>query len=109
QFMKYTNQGIERSGEIWREGLTRFPSSSLLKAKLGFHYLIRTVNFFSADPAADIRKAGELAREVLANEHLSPQVARLANWLMSHLLIRERDFAGALAAADRAVALAPYD
>ena len=83
QFMKYTEQGIELCGEIWREGLTKFPSSSLLKAKLGFHYLIRTVNFVSDDAAADVRKAGELAREVLANEHLSPQVARLANWLMS--------------------------
>ena len=38
-----------------------------------------------------------------------PQVARLANWLMSHVLVRERDFDGALGAADRAVALAPYD
>ena len=109
QFMKYTEQGIEQCGEIWREGLTKFPSSSLLKAKLGFHYLFRTVIFVSDDPAADVRKAGELAREVLGNEHLSPQVARLANWLMSHVLVRERDFDGALAAADRAVALAPYD
>ena len=65
--------------------------------------------FISDDPQADVRKAGELAREVLANEHLSPQVARLANWLMSHVLVRERDFDGALGAADWAVALAPYD
>ena len=65
--------------------------------------------FVSDDPPADFRKAGELARQVLANEHLSPQVARLANWLMSHVLVRERDFDGALAAVDRAVALAPYD
>ena len=36
-------------------------------------------------------------------------MARLANWLMSYVLVQERDFDGALAAADRAVALAPYD
>ena len=71
QFMKYTEQGIELCGEIWREGLTKFPSSSLLKAKLGFHYLIWTVNFVSDDAAADVRKAGELAREVLANSIFS--------------------------------------
>src|SRR6478735_3310751 len=94
QFMRYTEQGIEQCGAIWREGLTKFPSSSLLKAKLGWHYLIRTVNFVSDDPAADIGKAGELARAVLANEHISAQVARLANWLMSHVLVRERDFEG---------------
>ena len=71
--------------------------------------MTRTVIFISDDPQADVRKAGELAQEVLLNEYLSPQVARLANWLMSHVLVRKRDFDGALAAADRAVALAPYD
>ncbi|MGH6826383.1 adenylate/guanylate cyclase domain-containing protein [Methyloceanibacter sp.] len=109
QLMKYTHEGIERSGRIWREGLAKFPSSPLLKVKLGWHHLVRAVNFVSDDPPADVRKAGELARQVLANEHLSPQVARLANWVVSHVLVRERDFDGALGAADRAVALAPYD
>jgi TolB-like protein len=109
QFMKYTKQGIERSGEIWREGLAQFPGSPLLKVKLGWHHIARAVNFVSDDLRADVRKAGELARQVLANEHVSPQVARLAYWVMSHVLVHERDFDGALAAADRAVVLAPYD
>lgn len=109
QFMKYTKEGIERSGEIWREGLAKFPSSPLLKVKLGWHHMMRAVNFASDDPLADVRQAGALTRQVLANEHLSPQVARLANWLVSWVLVQERDFDGALAAADKAVALAPYD
>jgi adenylate cyclase len=109
QYLKFTKEGIERSGEIWREGLAKFPSSPLLKTKLGWHHIGRAVNFFSNDPPADIRKAGELARQALANEHLSPQVARLANWLMSHVLVLEREFDGALATADKTVALAPYD
>jgi tetratricopeptide (TPR) repeat protein len=108
QYVKYTKEGIERSGEIWREGLAKFPSSPLLKVDLGWHHMIRAVRFVSDDPPADVRKAGELARQALA-EHLSPQVARLANWLMSHVLVQERDFDGALAAADKTVALAPYD
>jgi adenylate cyclase len=108
-FIKYTKEGIERSGEIWREGLAKFPSSPLLKVKLGWHHMIRVIIFVSDDPTADVRKAGELARQVLANEHLSPQVARLANWLMSFVLVHERDFDGALAAANKTVALAPYD
>ena len=108
-YMKYTKEGIERSGEIWREGVAKFPSSPLLKTKLGWHHIGRAVNFFSNDPPADIRKAGELARQALANEHLSPQVARLANWLMSHVLVLEREFDGALAAVDKTVALAPHD
>jgi TolB-like protein len=109
QLMKYTKDGIERSGEIWREGLAKFPSSPLLKVKFGWHHMMRVMIFDSDDPPADVRKAGELARQVLANEHLSPQVLRLANWLMSFVLVQEKDFDGALAAADRTVALAPYD
>jgi adenylate cyclase len=109
QFMKYTREGIERSGEIWTEGLAKFPSSPLLKVKLGWHHMMRAVTFISDDPPADVRKAGELTRQVFANEHLSPQVARLANWLMSYVLVQERDFDGALTAADKAVALSPHD
>jgi TolB-like protein len=109
QYVKYTKEGIERSGEIWREGLAKFPSSPLLKVKLGWHHMMRVMIFVSHDPPADVRKVGELARHVLANEHLSPQVARLANWLMSCVLVQEKDFDGALAASDKTVALAPYD
>jgi tetratricopeptide (TPR) repeat protein len=100
---------VEASGEIWREGLAKFPSSLLLNIKLGWQHMVRAYMFISADPPADFRKAGELARRVLANEHLSPQVARLANWLVSYVLLQERDFDGALAAAEKALALAPYD
>src|SRR5215813_10818096 len=106
---KYTRDRIERSGEIWREGLTKFPYSHLLKVKLAWHHLVRAANFVSDDPPADVRKAGELARQVLVNQHLSSQVARLANWVAGHVLVRERDFDGALGAADKAIALAPYD
>ena len=109
QYVKYTKEGIERSGEIWREGLAKFPNSPLLKVKLGWHHMMRVMIFVSHDPPADVRKVGELARHVLANEHLSPQVARLANWLMSCVLVQEKDFDGALAASDKTVALAPYD
>jgi adenylate cyclase len=109
QFMKYTKEGIERSGEIWRDGLAKFPNSPLIKVKLGWNHITRAANFISDDPLADVRKAGDLARQVLANEHLSLQLTRLANWLFSHVLVRERDFDGALRAADRAVDLAPFD
>ena len=107
--MKYTKEGIERSGEIFREGLAKFPSSPLLKVCLGWHHMIRVVVVVSDDPHADVREAGDLARQVLANEHLSPQVVRLANWLMSYVLVQEKDFDGALAAVNKTVALAPYD
>ena len=71
--------------------------------------MVRAYMFITSDPPADFRKAGELARKVLADKHLSPQVARLVHWLMSYVLVQERDFDSALAAADKALALAPYD
>jgi len=109
QFMKYTQEGIERSGDIWREGLIKFPGSPLLNVKLGWHHMARGYTFISNFPPAEFKKAGELVRGVLAHERLSPQVARLANWLMGYVLVQERDFDGALAAVERTVALAPYD
>ena len=109
QLMKYTREGTEASGEICREGLARFPSSLLLNIKLGWHHMVRAYMFITSDPPADFRKAGELARKVLADKHLSPQVARLVHWLMSYVLVQERDFDSALAAANKALALAPYD
>jgi TolB-like protein len=109
ELMKYTKEGIERSGEIWREGLATFPSSKILAVKLGWHHMVRAYMFVTAGLRADYRKAGDLARQVLANEHLAPQVARLAHWLMSYVLVQQKDFDGAIAAAERTVALAPYD
>ena len=110
QYMKYTKGGDRavgrdlerRTGEVSEFAA---PQSETRLAP----YDSRVIMFVSDDPPADVRKAGELARQVLANEHLSPQVARLANWLMSYVLVQERDFDGALAAADKTVALAPYD
>ncbi len=109
QLMTYTKKGIERSGEIWRQGLEEFPNSALLKVKLGWHHMVRAYTFVSGDPPSDFRTAGHLARQVLATEHLSPQVARLANWLLSYALVQEKDFDGAVAASEKTAALAPYD
>ena len=61
QYMKYTQgdkEGIEQSGEIWREGLAKFPSSPLLRVKLGWHHMMRVMIFYSDDPPADVRKQG---------------------------------------------------
>ncbi len=107
--LTYTKAGIARSGEIWREGLMKFPASPLLRVKLAWHHMVRAYTFVSDYPSADIRKAGELARQVLGSEHVSQQVAMLANWLMSYVLVHERDFDGALTSADKTLALAPYD
>jgi adenylate cyclase len=99
----------ERAREIFQQGLNRFPNSSLLRIKLGWCYFLRAWNFWSDDAAADYRRAGELARQVQSTPNLTPQVQRLAHWLMAFITSQDGDFDRALAEADAAVALAPYD
>ena len=99
----------DHAGRIWEEGLAKYPDSSLLKVKLGWYRFRAGWNWWSDDIPADFRKAGELARAVLAKEDLTPQVKRLAHWLFAKVLITESDFTRALNEADVAVSLAPYD
>jgi adenylate cyclase len=99
----------DHAGRIWEEGLAKYPDSSLLKVKLGWYHFKAGWQWWSDDIPADFRKAGELARTVLAKEDLSPQVKRLAHWLFAKVLITESDFTRALNEADTAISLAPYD
>jgi TolB-like protein/class 3 adenylate cyclase len=104
-----TKEDYNRAGEIWHEGLVKFPRSSLLRIKLGWFYYVRADSFWSDDAAADYRRAGEFGREVQSTPNLSPQVRRLAHWLMAFVLSQEGDFDRAIAETDAAIALAPYD
>ena len=96
QLMKYTKAGIEavrRDLEGGASEVSKFaPAQSEARlAPYGSRIRVRQ----RRDPRSDVRKAGELTRQVLANEQLSPQVARLAIWLMSYVLVQERVFDGA--------------
>jgi adenylate cyclase len=50
-----------------------------------------------------------LAKSVLAQENLTPQVKRLAHWLNAKALPTQNDFNHALTEADAAISMAPYD
>ena len=109
RFMTWTAESMEDSGRIWREGLEKYPQSSLLRVKLGFYHCIRAFNGWSQNAEADYRHAGELVREVFKDKNLSPMVRRLGHWLFAYVAIAERDFARAASEANTAVSLAPYD
>jgi tetratricopeptide (TPR) repeat protein len=109
-FMNAENrEEYNRAGVIWHEGLEKFPDSALLRIKLGFFYYMRPYSLWSDDPAEDYRRAGEFARAGVAGQNLSPQVRRLGHWLMAYVLSQETDYDGAIAEADMAITLAPYD
>jgi TolB-like protein len=99
----------DRAGRIWEEGLAKYRDSNLLKVKLGWYHFKSGLACWSDDIPADLRKAGELVREVLARENLSLQVKRLAHWLFAFVLAAERDFDRALREAETAISLAPFD
>jgi adenylate cyclase len=99
----------DRAGQIWMEGLKKYPDSALLKVKLGFYHWNAVWSFWSDDYEADFRKAEALAREVVAQQNLTPMVRRLSYWLDAFVLMYERDFEGSVYEAQEAVKLAPYD
>ena len=99
----------DRAAQIWEEGLTKYPELNLLKVKLGFYHYRAGWNFWSDDIPAEFRKAGELARAVLAKENLSPQVNWLAHWLFAKVLTTEGDFNRALTEAEYTISMSPYD
>ena len=109
RFMTWTPEGMEDAGRIWREGLGKFPKSSLLSIKLGWYHYIRAFNSWSTDAETDYRRAGELVREAFRDPNLSPMALRLGHWLFAFVAAQERDFARALREVDAAASLAPYD
>jgi class 3 adenylate cyclase/TolB-like protein len=109
-FSRY--EGIEehdRAGAIWREGVEKFPRSALLRISLAQYHFVRPWDYNTDKPFADYRRAGELAREALAGHNLSPYVRWRGNSLMAYIHWFDGDFVKAIAAAEAAVALAPYD
>ena len=109
QLNLYTKEGIERSGEISRDGLQVFPSSPLLTVELGWSHWLKVALFYSSDPQADLQEAERLVNQVLSNKNLSPQVARLAHWLHAWLLTVKGDHDRAVAEMNKAIAAAPYN
>jgi adenylate cyclase len=108
-FMQFTAEGVEQAGQIWEEGLAKFPNSALLQVNLGWYHMGLAYNGFSNDPTSDFRKAGELVRQALAHPNLSPLERRLCHWLFAYVNVWERKFDQALKEAETAKSLAPYD
>jgi adenylate cyclase len=108
-FMQFTAEGVEQAGQIWEEGLAKFPNSALLQVNLGWYHMGLAYNGFSNDPTSDFRKAGELVRQALAHPNLSPLERRLCHWLFAYVNLWERKFDQALKEAETAKSLAPYD
>ena len=104
-----TREENDRAGRIWEDGLAKYPNSSLLKVKLGFYHFDAGWNYWTDDVRGEFRKAAELAKAVLAEDNLTPQVKRLAHWLNATALTTQGEFDRAQTEAEAAISMAPYD
>jgi tetratricopeptide (TPR) repeat protein len=107
--MRDGKENLLRAGEIWREGLGRFPDSSLLRVKLGSFHVVRAWSLWSDDAAADYRRGAELIQQGLAAPDVSPKARQIGHWMLAVVRSFEGDFKRAEAEAQAAIALAPYD
>ncbi len=108
-FMQFTPEGNRQAGQIWEQGLKKFPDSALLQVKLGIAHNQRALNGWSENTAADFQRAGELVRQALGHPNLSPLEKRLCYWTTAFINLQKGKFDQALTDAETARNLAPYD
>src|SRR4029079_2756210 len=68
QLNLFTKEGIERSGEISRQGLQVIPGSPLLNVELGWSHFLKVALSYSSDQKADIQEADRLVNHVLSDK-----------------------------------------
>jgi len=110
-FFRFTPEDNLRARQIWQEGLTRFPDSALLKAKIAFSYLEPIIDIWIEEIDQDaLDQAWALGKEVEAAPDKSLLEMWLSHWLMAFLYVwREHDFERAANEAEATVRLVPYD
>jgi len=99
----------DRAGAIWQEGLQQFPNSPLLRVALAWYHFFRPWNYDTGKGAADYRQAAQLASEALSGQNVPPEVQWSGRKLMAYIYWFNGNFERAVADAEAAVALAPFD
>jgi TolB-like protein len=108
-FFGQTGEDIARARQIWREGLTKFPDSALLRIKIAFTYCEDVYYERSTDPLRDLGESRRLLEQATAVESKSQLETWLFHWLSADMFRLEGDFDRAAREAEAAVALVPYD
>jgi adenylate cyclase len=106
-----TSAHLEQAAAVSREGLQKFPNSSLIKVQLAATVIARHANGWSdsLDPERDFREAGRQAREALALPGAPPIARKIGHWVLAYASLGERNYDQALSEAEASLALAPYD
>jgi tetratricopeptide (TPR) repeat protein len=109
-YFQFTHEAHARAGEIWREGLAKFPDSAGLLRALAASYRHAAEAGWSKDPQLDLALAWQMGREA----SLAPQRSRFDKWLNHWMMAKlaqwcKGNYELSLAEAKAAVELVPYD
>jgi tetratricopeptide (TPR) repeat protein len=107
--MRFTPEHSLKAGEIWREGVAKFPESALLRVKLGSFHVTRAWHFWSNNAAEDYRLGAELIQQALSAPNVPPKAQQIGHWNLAIVRAAKNDFPRAEAEAQAAIDLAPYD
>ncbi len=109
-FFRFTKEDNLKAREIWLEGLSKYPDSALLKAKLAFNYVLDLQYYGSDDPWQTTELAWKYGMAALQSPEKSQLETFLSHWIMAFLYqYHEGDFKRSVAEAEIAVKLVPYD
>jgi tetratricopeptide (TPR) repeat protein len=107
---RFTREDTHQAIAVWREGLDRFPESSLLRIKVGWGYFQLAYGGWSTDFAGDVQRAFELAEQGLAGKNLPPIGKYSGHSLMAWLQIfHKNDWEEALREREIVLAVNPND
>ena len=109
-FSNFTKDDTLKAIAVWKEGLAKFPASSLLRVKLGWGYDQLIYGGWSDDIAGDSKRSFDITEQALASRDISPLARAMGHWLMAWLQLNyKRDFDRALQERQIALALSPND
>jgi adenylate cyclase len=107
---RFTKADNVKARDIWRDGLTAFPTSAILRIKLAWTYILDVIYQWTDDPWRDTERAWKLAREAEAIEDKSRQEAFFSHWQMAVLYnLHEGDFSRSIIEAEATARLIPYE
>jgi adenylate cyclase len=109
-FFRFTPENNLRAQEIYMEGLSKFPGSTLLRIMIAWTYVNKLELGWSTDLDADVDAGWAYGTEARAAQNKSPLESFLSRWQMAalHYFCRG-DFEAAVAGARAAVKLVPFD
>jgi tetratricopeptide (TPR) repeat protein len=107
---RLTKDDTEKAIQVFEEGLRKFPSSALLKVKLGIAYWQRVYGGWTTNIDKDYSHAAEFVQAGLAEQSVSPLAKAVGHFFLAYYNMEYvKDYEKALKERDITLALGPSD